>query len=163
MSLARELLNPVNVWPKTDVVDYSDTEPILDSRSWFCKAISICWVSWCPSKPIWLFQWMLFCFQASSSDSDAPAPAISVEDARKILGLGENASFEQAVKAKNRLLTEAKQDSERQTKVFIHYVIKRKEAICGRDKCIYLLCRCSVLLSPCNSLSLSSYSHHCTN
>ena len=54
--------------------------------------------------------------QASSSD-DAPVSPISAADARKVLGLGDNASFEQTVKAKNRLLAEAGQDNVKQMQV----------------------------------------------
>lgn len=59
--------------------------------------------------------------QAGPGDSDTPSSALSAADARKILGVSENASFEQTVKAKNRMLQEAGQNSEKQMQArFMH-------------------------------------------
>lgn len=58
---------------------------------------------------------------SSSGEPDASQAPLSLEEARRILGIPEGATFEQTVQAKNRLLSKAGKDGEKQTQIEVAY------------------------------------------
>lgn len=77
--------------------------------------------------------------QASSSgEPDASQAPLSLEEARRILGIPEGATFEQTVQAKNRLLSKAGKDGEKQTQVqltqFVMLALALLDLPCSSDK-----------------------------
>jgi len=58
--------------------------------------------------------------QASSGGESEAEKTISLEEARKILGVSEKASFEQTVQAKNKLLSKVGSDDQKQMQVPLH-------------------------------------------
>jgi hypothetical protein len=57
--------------------------------------------------------------QASSSGEPEAEKSLSLEEARKILGISESASFEQTVQAKNKLLSKVGSDDQKQMQVML--------------------------------------------
>lgn len=73
--------------------------------------------------------------QASSGGESEAEKTLSLEEARKILGVSEKASFEQTVQAKNKLLSKVGSDDQKQMQVsLLHTTFMMHHQLFGRGK-----------------------------